>query len=39
MGHEYLVRVLGGMVGIVVLVPMTALWITWLVRRGRSLRG
>jgi hypothetical protein len=34
MGQETLIRVLGGIVGILVLVPMAGLYVAWLLRRG-----
>ena len=38
MGQETLVRVLGGLVGLAVLVPMTVLWGRWLLQRLRPPR-
>lgn len=38
MGQELLVRILAGVVGAVIVLPLTGLWIAWLVRRfGRSV--
>lgn len=33
MGQELLVRVLAGVVGTVIVVPLAGLWLAWLVRR------
>lgn len=35
MGQEALVRVMGGIVGTVILIPMTVLWGRWLLQRAR----
>ncbi len=35
MGQESLVRILAGMVGAVVVLPLAGLWLVWLVHRLR----